>query len=252
MTTKWWDKILHAHQRAGLTIGLLLGVLCFTWAKPVSAQLTMSDSHNVTINAVVPGEAPSTPAIINSPTNGLHVTTTPLVISGTCKPGLMVKVFNNQALAGIGHCESDGTFVINIGLLPGENVLTVLQYDGFDRPGPASSSVTVLVDKQQAIINAQNGQITIANASTEQTGEDSINPTLDAQKLAAANPVSSIARILGIGQVTGPVSVPEEVMYTTTIVALGFFLADLLLFQASIATTVVGYARTVFFWLLRK
>lgn len=107
---------------------------------------TQTINQNLNVTAIVPGPAPTTPAVITSPVNGSFTQVTPIVISGTCGPGLTVKVFNNSQLIGSTLCTFDGTFSINTSLGFGVNVLTALNYDSLDQAGPSSPAITVSVE----------------------------------------------------------------------------------------------------------
>ncbi len=142
------------HQQQTIIPGgllILVGVFVAGVISPVVHAAPVSESGTVTISAEVQGTAPTIPAVITSPQDGSTVTTTPLVVSGTCQPTLEVVVYSNGAVAGTGYCAADGTFVINIGLLEGQNQLTALNYDTFGRAGPVSPTVTVYVRPVQPV-----------------------------------------------------------------------------------------------------
>ena len=120
-------------------------VPCLVLIGAHAEAVTVSQNGTQTITAIVPGPPPSTPAVITTPSGNITVNVTPLVIRGTCGPGLIVRVFNNNQLIGTASCQLDGTFVINITLPIGTNVLTALNYDTLDQAGPASPAVIVTV-----------------------------------------------------------------------------------------------------------
>lgn len=121
-----------------------LFALLFAVLVPVGAlAATQSSSRSVNVTAIVPGPPPSTPAVITSPPNNTTVTVGPIVISGTCQPTLLVRVFNNDVLTGTTTCANDGTFSINTTLTNTHNVLSALNYDTLDQAGPDSPKVNV-------------------------------------------------------------------------------------------------------------
>ena len=125
---------------------VLIGVaVSFISVVPVNAQIVQQ--HNVTVTATVYGQPPTTQALILSPVDGITVETTPLVVHGTCESGLLVRVFDNNALAGSIVCTPDGTFTMNITLIMGVNVLSAFNYDFQDQPGPASPTVSITVQQ---------------------------------------------------------------------------------------------------------
>ncbi len=121
----------------------LLTVLAIILLPAGVLAATQSMNQSVNVTAIVPGPPPSTPAIITSPSDGTNVAVGPIVISGTCQPTLVVKVFNNDILTGTTTCANDGTFTINTTLTNSLNVLSALNYDSLDRAGPASPKVNV-------------------------------------------------------------------------------------------------------------
>lgn len=137
------SKLLHIMGRRPVVLGLLL--LCLLGLPLTVAAATQTDSQSVNVTAVVPGPPPTTPATITSPTNNTVVAVTPLVVSGTCGPGLEVRLYDNTTQVGSTICALDGTFSINMSLNVGANNLTVLNFDTLNQPGPASPTVVVTV-----------------------------------------------------------------------------------------------------------
>lgn len=129
---------------------LLLFAPHFIVTRGVNGVIT--SSGNVQVTATVPGPAPTTPAIITSPTSGT-VTSQTITVAGTCGPDLLVKIFRNDIFAGSTYCSSSGTFSLNITLYSGRNDLRALNYDSLDQAGPASVTVTVTYAVPQSIIN---------------------------------------------------------------------------------------------------
>lgn len=118
---------------------LLIGYISTTFLSKESQAETLQ------VTATVPAPLPTTPAIITSPFDQEHVTTSPIVVSGTCGDGAYVTLHNNGAFAGVGSCAS-GTFTIQISLTPGANQLQARVYNITDNEGPQSSPITVYYD----------------------------------------------------------------------------------------------------------
>ncbi|MEO5628092.1 MAG: hypothetical protein ABIQ89_04380 [Candidatus Saccharimonadales bacterium] len=128
------------HRRFPKIAGLTFFALVSFLTLPVLAH-----AQSVPVTATVLGTPPTTQAVILQPTNGQVFATTPLVVSGTCEPSLLVRIFNNGQLAGSIVCSNDSDFIVNVTLQVGQNVLTAFNYDFQDQPGPNSPAVTVTV-----------------------------------------------------------------------------------------------------------
>lgn len=220
----------------GLVIGIVaaLSLVLFCSSSMVSAQIQQQQG-DVTLNVTVTGSPPTIPAIITSPLSGTHVTTTPLVISGTCQPNLEVRVYNNGAQAGTGLCGPDGTFIINIGLLPGRNDLTVLNYDTFNRQGPASGVVSVFVDEIVVAWGGEDQQLTSGDSpgGSNKSG------------VRRSNIMNPVKKILGIDQSAGPISTTGTLVFLIVIALLAIYATDLTLFEASLSTRLVSWLKAL-------
>ncbi len=137
--------------RGFLAVGLLITIVgCLPTPKAHAVVITQSGNVNVT--ALVLPTVPTEAAIIDQPQDGIHRSTTPLVVIGRCGADLLVRIFDNGILAGSVTCAPDSTFTANITLVSGKNVLTSFNYDAFDQAGPSSPSVTVYVDLPTPVI----------------------------------------------------------------------------------------------------
>jgi hypothetical protein len=245
---KW---VLIPHVRIGVilpgSLVMLGGIMAILLCLMPSVVQAQSAQGNATITAVIPGDPPASGAVITSPTDGMRVTTTPLVVLGTCISGLEVRVFNNQALAGTAFCSTDGLFVINIGLLPGQNDLTANNYDTFGRPGPATPKVTVYVDQAEEASLGEQLVLPGANTPLPEATEDAQGGFLPDPRGFFA----PLTRILGIGQSEVPVSTPQTVASMAFIGALALYATDVTLFGASFSSKLLIRLRS--FWsLLRR
>jgi hypothetical protein len=84
---------------------------------------------------------PDTPPVILTPGGGSSGTS-PITVSGTCKDGLLVQVYNNGVLVGAVMCEK-GSFNVQITLFAGQNDITAYQYDNLGQSSPVSNTVSV-------------------------------------------------------------------------------------------------------------
>lgn len=149
----------------------------FTVTPFVAFAATQTVNRPVTVTATVLGPPPTTPAVITAPSGNITVGVTPLVVSGTCGPGLEVRLTNNGILVGTTTCALDGTFTINISLNEGINNLAVLNFDTLNQAGPASATITVTVRSPQVTTPTQPGQgssrpTTAEPLTTPSSGED--------------------------------------------------------------------------------
>jgi len=85
---------------------------------------------------------PDTPPTLLSPGSGASYSTSPITVSGLCKDGLLVQVYNNGALVGAAMCTS-GSFTMQVTLFSGQNEITAFQYDDLGQSSPVSATVTV-------------------------------------------------------------------------------------------------------------
>ncbi|MDQ5972559.1 MAG: hypothetical protein QG553_718 [Patescibacteria group bacterium] len=159
----------------------------------------VSINGNQQITALVLPMAPTIPAIIDSPSTNSTVQQTPLVVTGTCQATLLVRINNNGQLAGSSTCQPDGTFTINIVLSIGVNVLTALNYDSYDQPGPASDPVTITVIEPVPSSNNQQATAIIRQA----VGTDSpqlITSLPNKEPIFHGTALGPLAKLLGIDQ----------------------------------------------------
>ncbi|MBC7869044.1 hypothetical protein H7X69_02610, partial [Candidatus Saccharibacteria bacterium] len=134
-------------------VGLLLVVGIFMYVSAGFARVQAEQSGTVPIGAIVPGPAPTVGATITSPINGVNMTNQQTIeVTGTCAPGTFVVVQNNKQLVGSTVCTDAGIFLLQIQLQTGVNVLSALNYDNLDQPGPSTPLVSInLVTTSAAI-----------------------------------------------------------------------------------------------------
>ncbi len=149
---------------------ILLLVSVFFLISGTAYAVTQTNSQSLDVTATVPGPPPTSRAVITSPTNNSTYSVTPIVISGSCGPGLIVKVFINSQLAGSTSCSIDGFFSINTTLNVGRNELTALNYDTLDQAGPTSDTVVVFV-------SSINGSTPVSSSGKPKTKTPNQNTT---------------------------------------------------------------------------
>ena len=126
-----------------LCLLLVLSINFAVVASPaVSADVQNPSSGAVGIQGKISTSPPKTGASIYSPTNGQSISTQTVTVSGICPKGLLVKVFNNDVLAGSVTCDS-GSYSVQISLFGGQNTLVARVYDALDQAGPDSNIVSV-------------------------------------------------------------------------------------------------------------
>jgi hypothetical protein len=145
---------LHEHEHTSylslaflvFVVGVLLMSISINTFVHAATPYSGPEAGSIGLSGVMPAAPPKTGAVINSPSNNQHFTTTPITVSGTCPANTLVEIYKNDIFAGSIPCESKGTFSVQIDLLYGQNVLTAQVYDVLNQAGPVSKSVTVFYD----------------------------------------------------------------------------------------------------------
>lgn len=109
-------------------------------ADGASAQSTQDGSAGLT--GTISAPPPAQGATISFPTNGQSFDEVPIVLTGICPDGLLVKVFKNNVFAGSVQCDA-GNFSLQTDLFVGANELVARVFDDLDQPGPDSNVVNV-------------------------------------------------------------------------------------------------------------
>jgi len=126
-------------------VGLLLIVGIFMFVSAGFARV-QAEAGTVSIGVIVPGPAPTIGATIIAPIDGTSVTDKQTIeVTGTCAPGTFVVVQNNNELVGSTVCTDAGIFLLQIQLQTGVNVLSSLNYDNLNQPGPNTPLISVNV-----------------------------------------------------------------------------------------------------------
>lgn len=147
---KHTGKLIHHRHTSHLALFSILAIVgFFIYASGgfVSAA-PGPQSGTVTVGAIVPVPPPTTGAVITSPANGYTIKNQVILnVSGTCLEGTYVVIQDNEITVGSAACSAAGIFDLQIQLEFGDNILTALNYDNLNQPGPATPSVTVTVTK---------------------------------------------------------------------------------------------------------
>jgi hypothetical protein len=112
-------------------------------ADGASAQSTdPAQSGSVGLTGQISAPPPTQGAQISFPTNGQNFGELPIVITGICPDGLLVKIFKNNVFGGSVQCIG-GNFSLQSDLFVGTNELIARVFDELDQPGPDSNVVSV-------------------------------------------------------------------------------------------------------------
>jgi len=103
-------------------------------------------AESVGLTGSVPGPPPSSAAVITNPTNGQRFDQSPVTVSGTCPPNVLVEILKSNVFGGSTFCSAEGTFEISVDLLLERNDLIARVYNELNQPGPNSNTVTVFYD----------------------------------------------------------------------------------------------------------
>ncbi len=138
--------IKHKHT-SYLPLFILVVVTAFPLtATTLNAQSPGPQSESTSLTGTMPGEPPTQAAVIQQPIDLGRFTTSPVAISGTCPPGVIVQIYKNDIFAGSVICSSNGTFSIEVDLLIGENTIIAKVYDALNQEGPSSQTIKVFYD----------------------------------------------------------------------------------------------------------
>lgn len=134
-----------------------------------------TNSGFVTIGATVNGPPPIIGATITKPRNGEKFSDNLIEVLGTCQEDTLVVLKNNNLVAGLANCTEAGIFIMNIQLQIGTNVLSALNYDNLNQPGPTTPSVVIKYVKN----NSPNNEIGIIKPNIKTPDNPSSIPGLD-------------------------------------------------------------------------
>jgi hypothetical protein len=138
-------KVLHRRHTSYALLAFLLlaiGMLLCTASIAAYADPPPPIPHDYTVHASVKGIPPAQ-AVILSPIDGSTVDAVPIIVSGTCEPGAMIKLYRNNLFSGAVMCAGDGTFEIQTDLFVGPNELIARSFNATDDEGAPSDPVIV-------------------------------------------------------------------------------------------------------------
>ncbi len=107
-------------------------------------------SGAVGVQGKLAGPPPSTPPTIAIPSGGQVFSNLPITVSGLCKAGLIIKVFDNGVFIGATTC-SHGSYTLKVTLFGGKNELVERQYDALDQASPATQTTIVTFNDLQLV-----------------------------------------------------------------------------------------------------
>jgi hypothetical protein len=131
------------HKKVLLHPFTLFVLLCAGVLVAGSTFRSQAVSYDVT--ATVPAPALTDPAVITQPSDGQHVTSEAITVSGSCPDDSYVKLYRAGDFAGSSLCSGNG-FSIQVSLSLGENELQARVFNLTDQEGPGSSAVQVYYD----------------------------------------------------------------------------------------------------------
>lgn len=138
-------------KRSFFTVLLLGAAMLLSPLQGTAAALqTVQNPQNGSIG--VQGEIASPPPknapTIATPSSGQTFTSIPVTVSGLCTSGLLVKVFSNNVFIGSTICVN-GSYAVQVDLLPGTNDLVARVFDALGQSGPDSNVVSVTFNSAQ-------------------------------------------------------------------------------------------------------
>jgi hypothetical protein len=134
-------------QKQVLLLGFVLAISLSAVSAPRSYAINLIPPPDpapgsYALEAVKTQPPPTTVATIVTPNNGASFTTSPITVSGLCTDGLLVQVYDNDALVGAIECRN-GSFSMQVTLFTGQNDLKATQFDDLEQASPDSNTVTV-------------------------------------------------------------------------------------------------------------
>jgi hypothetical protein len=129
---------------------LLLVILAWPTNAAALGSQQNPQSGSVGVQGKLAGPPPSSPPTIAVPGSGQGFNSIPITVSGLCKSGLIVKIFDNGVFDGATSC-SNGSYSLKITLFGGTNDLIARQYDALDQASPPSPKTTVTFNDLQLI-----------------------------------------------------------------------------------------------------
>lgn len=95
------------------------------------------------VRGKVPAPPLTEPAVITSPQDNAQFGATPIDVDGSCPDQSYINLERDGVFAGTALCQPDGTFHLQVGLVPGVNSLQAHVFNITDDEGPLSPAVSV-------------------------------------------------------------------------------------------------------------
>lgn len=180
--------IHHRHTSHIVLFGILIIAGFFLYFNKSVALAETSSS--VSVSVIVPGPAPTIGAVITSPKEGDVIKDNSTIdVKGTCAGGTFVVVKSNQTVIGSTLCSDAGIFELKVQLLLGDNVLSALNYDNLNQPGPVTTNIKVLfkakVKENNQTSNDPNPK---PNSTTANSNTSSQTPVIITPPATPSNP----------------------------------------------------------------
>lgn len=122
-----------------LCIMLLFTVGIYLWHSNVAYADTIEHEGEYGVYATVPSRSvPTAPTLVVTPTS---TSSNPVVASGSCSAGSLVKVFRNGVLAGANLCSQSRSYRVTMDLFAGRNEVVAAGHNSLDEKGPDSNTV---------------------------------------------------------------------------------------------------------------
>jgi hypothetical protein len=136
-----------------IKIACILSALLMIALSPTASALGSQQnpqSGSLGLEATIPSPPPSQAATIAVPGNGQTIANIPIVVSGLCPNGLLIKILDNNVFVGSAVCVNN-SYSLKVGLFNGRNDIVAMDYDSLGQSGPASNGVSVTYNGAQAI-----------------------------------------------------------------------------------------------------
>jgi hypothetical protein len=138
---------MHNTKRSFIRRSAALLTLACMIALPTASVVALgapdpTQNTSTGLEASISAPAPTQAASIVSPSQGQTFSETPITVAGSCKAGLLVKIFSNNVFVGSTIC-TGGSYSLKVDLFSGRNDLVARVYDSLDQAGPESNLVSV-------------------------------------------------------------------------------------------------------------
>jgi hypothetical protein len=137
-------KVLQHHHTSYRGIFVVLALVGIVLG--MSHHTIRAYADEIVISAKISAPAPTVPATISTPGDNAAVTAPEITIEGTCEvinPAIIVAVYRAGQSIGSTTCQPDGTYSLEVTLVPGMNELVAHSINITNDFGPDSSTVHI-------------------------------------------------------------------------------------------------------------